>query len=433
MNLKKIIANPELIKKSLNKRNTNYNKQIDNIISKYTIYKQHLSKLEELNSIKNKSAKVFKLFIAKSTDDFNKSFIDMFGKDVLDKEKKNLTDVNSLNNLLKKLLKNNSDEINDLKKDIDLLDNEINSLCSHIPNVPRETIPQGNDEKDNILIKEINFDKNKGNHHIDIMGSDLLRDESIKLSGTRFLGLKGKSLSLHRAIANFFIDENKKAGFTELLVPSIINEESLKVTGQLPKFKEDLYKLENDDLYLSPTSEVQLMNIHRNEIIDQNKLPIRYTSLTKCYRREAGAAGKDTKGIIRLHEFTKAELVSLVKPGNENKELDIYIKHISNLLSKLKLSHRIVELCTGDLGFSAVKTYDIEVWFPSMNAYREVSSCSICENFQTMNAKIRYKEGSLKEFPYSLNGSSIAIERILAAIIENYNYEIPKVLEKYIF
>lgn len=233
---------------------------------------------------------------------------------------------------------------------------------------------------------------------------------------------------------------NVKAGFSEIWAPVIVNQESLIGSGNLPKFADDLFKLENSNYYLSPTAEVQLTNLHRNEILKASDLPLYYTALTPCFRSEAGSAGRDVRGVIRQHQFHKVELVKLCKPEDSFKELESMTRQAESILEALELPYRRIVLCTGDLGFSSAKTYDLEVWLPSYNAYKEISSCSNCTNFQARRAKIRYKEtiDATTELVHTLNGSSLAIDRLWAAIVENYQQEdgsinIPKVLKKYIY
>ena len=257
-----------------------------------------------------------------------------------------------------------------------------------------------------------------------------------KLTGSRFVVLKGKLAELQRALITFMLNEAKNNGFEEVYVPYIVNAESLIGTGQLPKFEEDQFKI-NADRYLIPTAEVPLTNLYRNEVLDESNLPIKVTAHTPCFRAEAGSYGKDTKGMIRQHQFEKVEIVMVVEPKDSEKALNELVKYATTILDKLEISYRNVVLCTGDLGFSAAKTVDIEVWLPSQNCFREISSCSNFRDFQSRRMNFKIKSEKNKYFPHTLNGSALAVGRTLLAILEN-NYEngvgvhIPKVLRDYL-
>ena len=330
-------------------------------------------------------------------------------------------------------------EIDQLQKEFEESKSNLDSLLLQIPNLPDEDVPVGNDESNNKEINRQIFKQTKdGLDHVEIGEKlGLIDFESAnKISGTRFVVLKGKLARLQRALIQFMLDESKNNGYEEMYVPFIVNEDSLVGTGQLPKFEEDQFKL-TDGRYLIPTAEVPLTNILRNKTLKETDLPVNMTAHTPCFRAEAGSYGKDTRGIIRQHQFEKIEIVKFSEPNNSDNALEELVMHASEILNKLELSYRHVVLCTGDLGFSAAKTIDIEVWLPSQNTFREISSCSNFRDFQArrMNVKVKGKNG--KFFPHTLNGSALAVGRTLLAIIENF-YEngvgvrIPKVLKDYL-
>ncbi len=330
-------------------------------------------------------------------------------------------------------------EIDQLQKEFEESKSNLDSLLLQIPNLPDEDVPVGNDESNNKEINRQIFTQTKdGLDHVEIGEKlGLIDFESAnKISGTRFVVLKGKLAQLQRALIQFMLDESKNNGYEEMYVPFIVNADSLVGTGQLPKFEEDQFKL-TDGRYLIPTAEVPLTNILRNKTLKETDLPVNMTAHTPCFRAEAGSYGKDTRGIIRQHQFEKIEIVKFSEPNNSDNALEELVMHASEILNKLELSYRHVVLCTGDLGFSAAKTIDIEVWLPSQNTFREISSCSNFRDFQArrMNVKVKGKNG--KFFPHTLNGSALAVGRTLLAIIENF-YEngvgvrIPKVLKDYL-
>ncbi len=333
-------------------------------------------------------------------------------------------------------------EMEKIESKLKEIENNLYSKALNIPNIPDEDVPVGDDENDNVEIKRVGeipkFDFEIKSH--DELGEKLNWldfKRGVKLAKSRFTVLKKEAAKLERALINFFLDHNKEWGFEEVYVPFIVNEETMTGTGQLPKFKEDLFKIENEDLYLIPTAEVPLTNLFRNEIIENLDKPIKLTAYTPCFRKEAGSYGKDTKGIIRQHQFDKVELVAITKPKESDKMFEEMVECASSALEKLELPFRQVMLCTGDLGFSAAKTIDLEVWIPSQNRYREISSISNTRDFQARRAKIRYKEGKKNKLVHTLNGSSLAVGRTLVAIMENYQtkegkIKIPKILEKYL-
>lgn len=315
-------------------------------------------------------------------------------------------------------------------------------LAMAIPNLPDDNVPEGSSEDDNIELKKVlerpSFDFKPKEHWE--LGENLQWidfERGVKLAHSRFSVLNPTAARLERALINYMLDFNAQQGFQEMSLPYLVNSDALKGTGQLPKFEEDLYKMSNEDLYLIPTAEVPLTNLYADEILNANQLPIKLTAHTPCFRQEAGSAGRDTRGIIRQHQFHKVELVSLAHPDQSDQIFEEMVTCASALLESLGLHHRLVNLCGGDLGFSAAKTTDIEVWLPGQNAYREISSISNTREFQARRAKIRFKEDKKNQFVHTLNGSSMAVGRTLVAIMENYQNEdgsvtIPEALEAYL-
>lgn len=344
---------------------------------------------------------------------------------------------------LKVKLSENKNKINEQSQKVSILENELESIAHAMPNIPDDAVPVGEDESANIELKkvltppEFSF---KAKEHFELNEKlgwlDFVR--GVKISTSRFCVLKNEGALLSRALVNYMIDFNRTRGFELVNVPYLVNSAAMFGTGQLPKFKDDAYKTENEDLYLIPTSEVPLTNLYSGEILADEVLPIKMTCYSACFRKEAGSAGRDTKGIIRQHQFEKVELVSITKSQQSESVFDEMVECASALLSSLGLAHRHLMLCTGDLGFSAAKTIDLEVWLSGQNTYREVSSVSNCKDFQARRAKIRYKNKAGKnEFVHTLNGSSLAVGRTLVAIMENYQDEngkitIPDVLRKYL-
>lgn len=337
-----------------------------------------------------------------------------------------------------------SQRIKELEKDIVDLETKLEYFQMTIPNVFHESVPYGKGEEDNKEvrkygnIKDYSFEPKTHDEIGEKLGI-LDFERGAKLSGSRFTVYKGMGAKLERALINFMLDiHTNENGYTEILPPFLVSRETMTGTGQLPKFEEDLYKT-IDDMFLIPTAEVPLTNIHAKEILEMNMLPIYYTAYTPCFRREAGSYGKDVKGLIRQHQFNKVELVKIVKPEDSYEELEKMTNDAEKILQRLGLPYRVVELCTADIGFSAAKTYDIEVWLPGQNKYREISSCSNTEDFQARRAKIKYRaaEGAKgSEFVHTLNGSGLAVGRTLIAILENYQQEdgsviIPEALKPY--
>lgn len=337
----------------------------------------------------------------------------------------------------------NKDRIAELDQRRGEVEEELTALVAAIPNIPDASVPYGKDDSDNPEVRKwgepTQFDFEPKAHWD--LGHELGMidfDRGVKLAGTRFYLLGGMGARMERALINFMIDTHNQAGFKEWWPPVITNQDSLFGTGQLPKFEEDLYHVQ-PDLYLIPTAEVQLTNIHRDEILDASQLPLLYTAFTPCFREEAGSAGRDTRGIIRVHQFDKVEMVKFAKPEDSMNQLESMVQEAEKILQLLGLPYHVVTLCTGDIGFSACKCYDIEVWLPSYNAYKEISSCSNCWDFQARRANIRYKDPA--EFKgtrlvHTLNGSGLAVGRTMAAIMENYqnadgSVTVPEVLRPY--
>ncbi|MDI6731291.1 MAG: serine--tRNA ligase [Candidatus Margulisbacteria bacterium] len=324
------------------------------------------------------------------------------------------------------------------------LEQKANAIILEIPNIPHMSVPVGVDTRDNLEVKTWGEKKSypfklKPHDELGIQLGILDFDRAAKIAGSRFVVYKGLGAALERALINFMLDTHtKENGYTEIFPPVLVNPKSMIGTGQLPKFEEELFRCRDDELYLIPTAEVSVTNLYRDEILSAKQLPINYCCYSPCFRREAGSYGKDVKGIIRQHQFNKVELVKFVEPDKSYEELEKLTSHAAGILEKLGLPYRIVALCTGDLGFSSSKTYDIEVWFPSENRYREISSCSNFEAFQARRAAIRYRSTAQAktEYLHTLNGSGLAVGRTFAAILENYQQEdgsvvIPEVLRKY--
>ena len=413
--IKFIKENPDNFEKSLKKRNC--------IVDSKKLIDLHNSYLESLNKAQNYQEK----------------------KNSLSKK------VSSINDKSSEEFSKISKEVKTLKADLELCKEEslnkkkiLDQLLSEIPNLIDEQTPEGLTEKNNKIIKQKGDKKKfsfKPKDHLELLENLNLIDykKAIKISGTRFSVLKSSLSQLHRALMNFMIDINTQVfDYIECTVPEIVKEECLYGTGQLPKFGEDLFKTNFNELWLIPTSEVPLTNFHREEIIDIKDLPLRYTTFTNCFRAEAGAAGKDTRGLMREHQFGKVELVSITHPDDSKKELSHMLNCVEKILTDLNLPFRMIELCAGDIGFSSSYTVDFEVWMPGQDKYREVSSCSNCKDFQSRRMKTRVKnyENGQIFFPHTLNGSSLAVGRILIAIIENFQneegtIEIPQVISKY--
>jgi seryl-tRNA synthetase len=330
----------------------------------------------------------------------------------------------------------------------DLLDTQrsaeeaLDAIIMRVPNIPDANVPDGEDENDNIEIRKVlapptftftpkeHWELAEANGWIDF-------EKGVKLAKSRFSVVSGMGARLERALINFMLDFNRERGFEEFSVPMLVNRRALEGTGQLPKFEEDLFKVEEEELYLIPTAEVPLTNLYQDEILNGAELPIKMTGYTSCFRKEAGSGGRDVRGMIRQHQFHKVELVSITRADQSDAVFDEMVACASDLLLALGLPHRLVTLCTGDLGFGAARTVDLEVWLPGQNTYREISSVSNTRDFQARRAKIRYKEEGKNILAHTLNGSSLAVGRTMVAIMENFQQEdgsiqLPDVLQKYL-
>lgn len=344
-------------------------------------------------------------------------------------------------------------ESNKIKQEISALEPQekdlkaqIKTLLLSLPNLPSESVPVGKDETENVEVRRWGDEYLPANSEAILphweIGEKLGILEftrAVKVAQSRFVNLIGKGAALERALISFMLDQQIQAGYLEVMPPVLINSQSLTGTGQLPKFAEESFQCQGDDLWLAPTAEVPVTNLYRDEVLQATQLPIYHCAYTPCFRREAGSYGKDTRGLIRLHQFNKVELVKLVRPENSAAEHETLVQNAEAILQALKLPYRVIELCTGDLGFGAAKCYDLEVWLPSSQTYREISSCSNFVDFQARRANIRFKEANKKgtEFVHTLNGSGLAIGRTMAAILENYQQgdgtvKVPEVLQPYL-
>jgi seryl-tRNA synthetase len=340
-------------------------------------------------------------------------------------------------------MKGVSDRIKELDEKLKSLEESTNEFLLNVPNIPHESVPVGRDETENVVVRRWGdprqFDFEPLNHW-DIGEALGIIDfeRAAKIAGARFSLTKGFGAKLERALMNFMLDQHAAKGYQEVFPPLIVNRDSMRGTGQLPKFEMELFRIADPEFYLIPTAEVPVTNIHRNEILNEKDLPIYYTAYTPCFRREAGSYGKDVRGLIRQHQFNKVELVKFVRPEDSYAELESLTMNAEDILQKLELPYRVIALCTGDIGFSAAKTYDLEVWLPGQQKYREISSCSNFADFQARRANIRFKREGKKgtEFVHTLNGSGLAIGRSLVAILENYQQKdgsviVPEALRRY--
>ncbi len=415
LDIELIRRRPDFVKERLSTRNRELPSLVDKVLELDTERRKMLTELEALRAERNKRSREIGL---------------------LRREGKGTSHLEAEVKLIKS-------KIEKLEEELSRVEEEMKNTLMWIPNLPHETVPLGEDESDNVEVRrwgeipEFSF-KPRPHWEIGAQLGILDFERGARLSGSRFTVLKDLGASLERALINFMLDVHTSKGYREVLPPHLVRPEILEGTGQLPKFEEDLYKCERDNLYLIPTAEVPLTNLFRGEILREEDLPIYLTAYTPCYRREAGSHGKDIRGIIRQHQFNKVELVKIVHPDRSYEELESLTSDAEEILRLLGLPYRVVELCTGDLGFSAAKTYDIEVWFPSQGMFREISSCSNCEDFQARRIKIRFKDSSGRNrFVHTLNGSGLAVGRTLAAILENYQKEdgsvkVPEVLRDYL-
>lgn len=339
-------------------------------------------------------------------------------------------------------MKKIADRAKDLDKEVDEIEEKIKNLLLGIPNIPHESVPDGADDSANVEIRKVgdilkkNFEQKPHWELGDELGI-LDFERAGKITGSRFTVYRGLGARLERSVINFMLNTHTDNGYTEVMTPFIVNRSAMTGTGQLPKFEEDLFAVNAKDYFLIPTAEVPVTNLHAGEILNAEEIPKNYAAYTACFRKEAGAAGRDTKGLIRQHQFNKVELVKLANPENSYEELEKLLANAESILKKLELPYRIVKLCTGDLGFSAAMTYDIEVWMPSYGRYVEISSCSNFEDYQARRANIRMRGADNKPvFVHTLNGSGLAVGRTVAAILENYQEEdgsirVPDVLREY--
>ena len=356
------------------------------------------------------------------------------------KMKKEGKDTTELMAELKKL----SDEIKELDGQVSEVEAQLREALLNVPNTPNESVPTGKDDSENVEVRKVGepttFDFDFKAHWDIGTDLDILDFErASKIAGTRFTVYKGKGARLERAVANFMLNlHTEEHGFTEILPPYMVNRDAMTGTGQLPKFEDDMFHVPAKDFFMIPTAEVPVTNLRSNEIVDEAELPIYYTAHTPCWRKEAGSAGRDTRGLIRQHQFNKVELVKFVKPETSYDELETLVNAAEEVLKRLEIPYRVVVLSTGDLGFSSAKTYDIEVWMPSYGRYVEISSCSNFEDYQARRANIRFRpDGKCKpEFVHTLNGSGLAVGRTVAAILENYqqadgSVKVPEVLKPF--
>jgi len=337
------------------------------------------------------------------------------------------------------------EQLDSARRELEEVQRELDALLMSIPNIPHESVPEGNDEADNLEVRrwgELPTFDFEVKDHVDIgeMLCGMEFDSAVKLSGSRFVVLRGPLARLHRALTQFMLDTHTgEHGYQECYVPYLVNADSLRGTGQLPKFEEDLFATRGEDpYYLIPTAEVPVTNLVRDVIVEADKMPMRMTAHTPCFRSEAGSYGKDTRGLIRQHQFEKVEMVQIVRPGDSYAALEELTGHAETILQKLGLPYRVVTLCGGDLGFSAAKTYDLEVWLPGQQAYREISSCSNFEDFQARRMKARWRnpDTGKPELVHTVNGSGLAVGRTLVAVLENYQQAdgsvvVPEVLQPY--
>lgn len=322
---------------------------------------------------------------------------------------------------------------------------QLAALLLPLPNLPDDSTPVGKSEEENVEVRRWGDEYLPQNQDIlphweigEQLGI-LNFERSVRIAQSRFVTLMGAGAALERALISFMLDRHIQAGYTEIMPPFLINSDSLTASGQLPKFAEESFKCEKDDLWLTPTAEVPITSLYRDEILNSDELPLYHCAFTPCFRREAGSYGRDTRGLIRLHQFNKVEMFKFVRPETSAEELETLVQQAESILQALKLPYRVIALCTGDLGFSAVKTYDLEVWLPSSGKYREISSCSNCSDFQARRGNIRFREAKKKgtQYLHTLNGSGLAIGRTMAAILENYQQPngtvtIPEALQPYL-
>lgn len=413
LDLRFVRNNPDIVKESLEKRHADIN--LEEFLKQEEKRRQLLFEVENLKAERNKvSEEVARL-------------------------KKNGQNADDLIKEMREV----GQSIKVLDENLAEIDQKMQEVLYLIPNIPHESVPVGIDENDNIEVRKWGtprkFDFEPLPHFELGEKHDILDfGRAGKVTGARFTFYKGLGARLERSLINFMLDRHAKKGYTEVFPPFMVNRQSMTGTGQLPKFEEDAFKVENTDYFLIPTAEVPVTNIYRDEILEAARLPLYYCAYSACFRAEAGAAGRDTRGLIRQHQFNKVELVKFSYPENSYEELEKLTADAESILQELELPYRVVTLSTGDLGFSSAKTYDIEVWLPSFNNYREISSCSNFEDFQARRANIRFRRGTKEkpEFVHTLNGSGLAVGRTVSAILENFQEQdgrirIPKALQPY--
>lgn len=417
IDIKLIREKPDFVKQALLNRNYD-TKIIDDILSLDTKFRALTNQVNQLRSQRN-----------------------AISKQVAQKKASGQTDeVDLLMNEGKKI----GEQIDSIESQLKGIEEQINKLLLFVPNIPDSSVPIGKDETSNLEVRRWGEPKNfdfPAQAHWDLGPALGLMDfdRAAKLSGSRFTVMYNAFAKLERALMNFMLDlHTKEHGYTEVWVPHLVKRSTMTTTGQLPKFEEEAYRIEADDLFLIPTAEVPLVALRSEEILEEKDLPLLYTAYTPCYRREAGSYGKDVRGMIRQHQFDKVELVWITTPERSFEDLERLVSHAEEVLKRLELPYRVIQLCTGDLGFGAAKTYDLEVWLPSYNCYKEISSCSNDTDFQARRGNIRYrrKDGKLS-FVHTLNGSGVAIGRTLVAIVENYQrpdgrVNVPKALQTYL-
>jgi len=413
IDLKQLQKNFSLFEKKLKTKNVTSSllEELNKLFSELKLAKQNF---EEAQAIQNQKSKLIGQYM---------------------KEKKDVTTI-------KEEVSQNKIKLVTLQDKMREVDERLNELALGVPNLPDDNVPIGDDESHNVLIKEVlerpsfsfkpreHWELSEDNGWIDF-------ERGVKLAKSRFSVLSGVAAKLERALISYMLDFNAKRGFEEVSVPLLVNSDTMQGTGQLPKFEDDLFKIEDENLYLIPTAEVPLTNLFRDEILKDSDLPIKLTASTACFRKEAGSGGRDVRGLIRQHQFQKVELVAISTPEKSDEVFEQMVECASDLLTSLELPHRVMQLCTGDLGFSAAKTIDLEVWLPGQDCYREISSISNTRDFQARRAKIRFKDGKKNNMVHTLNGSSLAVGRTLLAIMENNQQEdgtikIPNVLKGYL-
>ena len=416
LDIRRIRENTQEVKDAVNRRGTDYSEMIDKVLAVDEERRALASKVDALKAEQNNASKLIPQY------------------------KKEGKDTTELMAQMKKL----SDEIKEDAAKVTRLEKEQEDLLLNIPNTPDPSVPDGASDADNVELRRWGeprkFDFEPKAHWDIGKDLDILDPErAAKVTGARFHFYKGLGSRLERSVFNFYLDlHTTEHGYTELFPPFIANGDSMRGTGQLPKFKEDMYKIEGEDWYLIPTAEVPVTNFYRDEILDGNKLPMKYCAYSACFRAEAGSAGRDTRGLIRQHEFNKVEMVKFARPDQSWDELETLTWNAEHALQLLGLPHRVIVLSAGDLGFSSSKTYDVEVWLPSYNSYKEISSCSNFTDYQARRMQIRYKNNPTDraQLIHTLNGSGLAVGRTTAAILENYQNEdgsvtVPEVLVPY--